>query len=117
MKKIGLTAAGLLALAFSASSVSALAAPAEKTHDAPPSLVEGKGVEGRGIDGAEPHGGFPGKMPPPLIPLYQASMQTDNPSEGLNKLLSALPQKSGGHYEVRVSVVELPPAPPTPAAR
>ncbi|MBS0968356.1 hypothetical protein CYR40_10735 [Chimaeribacter arupi] len=107
MKKIGLTAAGLLALALTASSVSATAAPAEKAHDAPPSINEGRG----------PHDGFPGKMPPPLIPLYQASLQTDNPTEGLNKLLSVMPQKSGGHYEVRVSVVELPPMPPAPSAK
>ena len=110
MKKICLTAAGLLALALSASSLSAQAAPTENAHDAPPSVMEGKG----------PRGGFPGSlppdaMPPPMIPLYQASMQTDNPAEGLNKLLSAMPQKSGGHYEVRVAVVELPPA-PAPAA-
>ncbi|PLR38769.1 hypothetical protein CYR55_08485 [Chimaeribacter californicus] len=107
MNKICLTAAGLLALALSASSLAAVAAPAEKAPDAPPSMMEGKG----------PHGNFPGKMPPPpMIPLYQASLQTDNPTEGLNKLLSVMPQKSGGHYEVRVSVVELPPAPPAPAA-
>lgn len=102
MKKI-LATASLLALALSASSLSAFAAPADNAHGNPPTAFDGKG----------PHGGFPGNPPPPMIPLYQASMQTDNPTEGLNKLLSAMPQKSGGHYEVRLSVVELPlmPAP------
>ncbi|MCW2488722.1 hypothetical protein J5069_22740 [Candidatus Symbiopectobacterium sp. NZEC127] len=50
--------------------------------------------------------------PPPTPPLYQASMQTHQPAEALNKLIANAPQAENKNYEVRVMIRELP-APPS----
>lgn len=52
-----------------------------------------------------PHAG-PG-FPPPA-PLYEASIQTRNPGEALNKLVANAPKGADKNYEVRVMVRELP---------
>lgn len=60
------------------------------------------------------------RMPhhPPFRPLppalYQASLQTNDPVAGVNKLVSNVPAGNGKTYEVSVSVREIPPAPPAP---
>ncbi|OSM95619.1 MULTISPECIES: hypothetical protein [Lonsdalea] len=60
------------------------------------------------------------RMPhqPPFHPmppaLYQASLQTNDPVAGVNKLVSNVPAGNGKTYEVSVSIREVPPAPPAP---
>ena len=50
--------------------------------------------------------------PPPNPPLYEASMQTHQPNEALNKLIANAPQAENKNYEVRVMIRELPAPPP-----
>lgn len=59
---------------------------------------------------------FKGDMPPPppIPPLYEASMQTNQPAQALGKLIANIPQAADKNYEVRVMVRELPPQPPMP---
>lgn len=52
--------------------------------------------------------------PPPVPPLYEASMQTNQPAQALGKLVANIPQTADKNYEVRVMVRELPPQPPLP---
>lgn len=49
--------------------------------------------------------------PPPAPPLYEASMQTHQPTQALGKLIANAPQAENKNYEVRVMIRELP-APP-----
>ncbi|MCL2896233.1 hypothetical protein [Brenneria tiliae] len=95
MTKVSATAALLLAL--SGAGVAAWAAP-EAVPQQPAPVAH------------FPHDG-PG-FPPPPAPLYEASLQTRNPDEALNKLVANAPKGEGKNYEVRVSVRELPSAPP-----
>ncbi len=53
-------------------------------------------------------------LPPPSAPLYEASMQTNQPAQALGKLIANVPQTADKNYEVRVMVRELPPKPPLP---
>lgn len=54
-----------------------------------------------------------GEIPPlPAPPLYEASMQTHQPTEALNKLIANAPQTENKNYEVRVMIRELPALPP-----
>lgn len=53
-------------------------------------------------------------LPPPNPPLYEASMQTNQPAQALGKLIANIPQAADKNYEVRVMVRELPPHPPMP---
>lgn len=50
--------------------------------------------------------------PPPAPPLYEASMQTHQPTEALGKLIANAPQAENKNYEVRVMIRELPAPPP-----
>ncbi|OSN04862.1 hypothetical protein AU512_12120 [Lonsdalea iberica] len=72
-------------------------------------------MEGHG-HGEKDHDRMPHHPPfPPMPPaLYQASLQTNDPVAGVNKLVSNVPAGNGKTYEVSVSVREVPPAPPAP---
>ena len=59
-----------------------------------------------------PKGDMP--LPPPIPPLYEASMQTNQPAQALGKLVANVPQTADKNYEVRVMVRELLPKPPLP---
>ncbi|QZN94727.1 hypothetical protein [Symbiopectobacterium purcellii] len=48
----------------------------------------------------------------PAPPLYEASMQTHQPTEALGKLIANAPQAENKNYEVRVMIRELPAPPP-----
>lgn len=50
--------------------------------------------------------------PPPVPPLYEASMQTHQPTETLSKLIANATQAENKNYEVRVLIRELPAPPP-----
>lgn len=54
--------------------------------------------------------------PPPVPPLYEASMQTHQPTEALGKLIANAPQAENKNYEVRVLIRELP-APPSEVSK
>ncbi|CAI0867860.1 hypothetical protein V2T44_09425 [Serratia ficaria] len=89
-------------------SAGAMSAPASEAHNAPPSAGQG------------PHlPPFPGGHPPkPGFchggELFCATSASDNPVETINKLTSVIPAGNAKHYEVRVSVVAVPDAPPAP---
>jgi hypothetical protein len=94
------------ALLFSASAMSAPAAPAANAlpplMDAPMRMPP-----------------FPGGHPPkPGFchggELFCATSASDNPVETINKLTAVIPAGSAKHYEVRVAVVAVPDAPPAP---
>ncbi|QTF07426.1 hypothetical protein HC231_05440 [Brenneria izadpanahii] len=111
MKKLTkLSGIATLVLALSAAGAAAWAAPETAKPDAAkPDIVKQK----QPMPMAQfPHGG-PG-FPPPA-PLYEASLQTHNPDEALNKLIANAPRGEGKNYEVKVMVRELPPAPFTPS--
>ncbi len=54
--------------------------------------------------------------PPPVPPLYEASMQTHQPAEALGKLIANAPQAENKNYEVKVMIRELP-APPAEVSK
>lgn len=52
----------------------------------------------------------------PMPPVYQSSMQTDNPADALKKLTGDVPAlEKGKRYDVHIEVRELPPLPAAPA--
>ena len=57
-----------------------------------------------------PRGEMP-PMPPFAPPVYEASMQTNQPAHALSKLIANIPQTADKNYEVRVMARELPPLP------
>ncbi|MEC5318984.1 hypothetical protein VSX61_08550 [Brenneria populi subsp. brevivirga] len=71
---------------------------------------EGAGPDSLKLRQPVPMAQFPHAGPgfPPPIPLYEASIQTRNPSEALNKLVANAPKGADKNYEVRVMVRELP---------
>ncbi|KAA8995482.1 hypothetical protein FJU30_24150 [Affinibrenneria salicis] len=107
MKKISTlsgTLALLTALGAAGTALWAQAAPEATPGNAPreqhlPQLPGGPFAHGPGIF-----------LPPPP-PLYEASLQTQQPDEALNKLVANAPKGNGKNYEVKVMVRELPPAP------
>ncbi|CAI0945884.1 hypothetical protein [Serratia entomophila] len=102
MKVLALPCIGA-AMLFSAGVMSA---PAPLAKEAPPA-------------DQGPHMPFPGgHMPKPGFchggELFCATSASDNPVETINKLTSVIPAGTARHYEVRISVVALPDAPPAP---
>ncbi|MFE8115227.1 hypothetical protein [Brenneria goodwinii] len=113
MKKlIKLSGIATLLLALSAAGVTAWAAPeAAKPDAAKPEIVKQK-------QPPMPMAQFPHVGPgfPPPAPLYEASLQTRNPEEALNRLVANTPKGAADkNYEVRVMVRELPPDPFAPS--
>ncbi|MEI7062955.1 hypothetical protein [Dickeya chrysanthemi] len=53
----------------------------------------------------------PPGFPPPIPALYQASLQSTDPVQAINKLVANVPQGNGKTYEVSISVREIPPMP------
>ncbi|MCW6012276.1 hypothetical protein K1Y38_05065 [Serratia marcescens] len=95
-----------MALLFSAS---AMSAPEKPAANALPPLM----------DAPMRMPPFPGGHPPkPGFchggELFCATSASDNPVETINKLTAVIPAGSAKHYEVRVSVVAVPDAPPAP---
>lgn len=64
-------------------------------------------------ENGEGHPLFP-PFQPPMPALYQASLQTNDPVQALNKLMTNVPKVQGKTYEVNVSVREIPPLPQKP---
>ncbi len=64
-----------------------------------------------------PEHGMMMRVEGPVPPVYQSSMQTDNPADALKKLTGDVPAlEKGKRYDVHIEVRELPPRPTELAA-